>query len=83
MATKKRETNEQIIKRLMNFGPFGAMQQMFIIDAITKAAANFQKMTPEEMAELGKKYQNSLVDMESWAKCGKYLGDELDKHYKQ
>ncbi len=82
MPVKKRETNDKFIGRLMRGGPFGAMQQMFVLDAIGKLSDKFKDMSPEQMKELDLAHPNSLVHMESWAKCGQWVAKELEAHYK-
>ncbi len=62
--SKRRETNEEFVVRLMNFGPFGAMQQIFILTAIENYAKAVVAAPPME---------HGLIDGMTWKKCGEWL----------
>lgn len=74
MARKAtRETNEEFIARVMNYGcPTGALIQPFIIEALTQYAA---RCSVEPIPE------NGLIDPEAWMETAQWLKSELGKKY--
>ena len=72
-SKNKRETNEEFIVRIMNFGcPTGALIQPFIIEALSVAAHRFSK---EPIPDGG------LIDPEVWMETAQWLKSELEKKY--
>lgn len=74
MAKPKRETNEQFVKRVMNFSRYGALSQIFImqaLDSYSKAVANAD---PDKCG-------NALINGEAWVNVAKELQAELMAHY--
>ena len=74
MARKAtRETNEEFIVRIMNYGcPTGALIQPFIIEALTQYSA---RCSVEPIPE------NGLIDPEAWMETAHWLKEELEKKY--
>jgi hypothetical protein len=71
----KRLTNEQIIRKLMNVSPFGAMAQLVIIHAIRqycKIVSELEQQPPE---------WNDFVCWESWKGACEHIKQEMDKFY--
>jgi hypothetical protein len=69
----KREDNVKFVKRLMEYGPYGALQQIFILQAIEKYAEVCAKADPKSI--------DGLFNGEAWVGTAKFLKSELDKHY--
>ena len=44
---KRPQTNEAFVRHMMTFSDFGALSQIFILDAIAKQADAVAAMTPE------------------------------------
>lgn len=76
----KRKTNVQIVADLMNYSEYGAMSQLFIIDAITKQAEAVAKMDPEEL-EKSKSFQ--LINPRAWVGVAKEIQERLNKMYEE
>lgn len=73
MTTPKQETNTEFIVRIMNFGcPTGALVQPFIIEAITRYAAECA-VTPIP--------DNGLIDPEAWMETAHWVKSELERKY--
>lgn len=70
----KRETNEQLVRRLMNFGPYGALSQVFIMQAIDAYAKAVVRAGPE-------KADTPFISGRAWVGTAAYLLDEMAKHY--
>lgn len=74
---KKRETNVQFIKRVMEFAQSGALMQVFIMDALIKHSDFIANMPYEEFEkEFGK---GSLFHPMAWHQCAKELQRELNE----
>lgn len=71
--TEVRETNDEVIARLMNFSKHGALMQAFIIDALTRAA-DFAAAQPPS------RYDSGLISGTAWVNTAKELKAELDRH---
>lgn len=66
-----RETNDELVVRLMNYGPAGALSQLFIIEAIRRYAEEVAEAPPMEM---------SFISGESWKAAALHIRSELNKH---
>jgi len=73
ISRRKPETNVQLVKRLMEFSKYGALSQMFIIDAITKHAEAVAKSKVSDYS------RDSLVVPESWIGVATEIRDEFDE----
>lgn len=67
----KRETNVQLVKRLMEFSPTGAMSQMFIIEAIRRYAQEVIKAEPWP--------DDYVIDFGAWQRTAVFINEELEK----
>lgn len=75
-AVRRRETNEEFMVRIMNFGcPTGALIQMFIIEAL-RVYATDTCSTVEQPANWP-----SLISFNDWKATGIWLKAELVKRY--
>lgn len=66
-----RETNEEVVTRLMNYGPAGALSQVFIIEAICRYAEEVADAPPME---------SSFIDGNAWKSTALHIKSELNKH---
>jgi hypothetical protein len=71
---RKRETNEEFMKRIMTFCPTGAMSQMFIMDAIAQHADRVSTAPPVE---------HPLIDGDAWKRTATWIAAELEAHFKR
>ena len=71
ISRRKPETNVQLVKRLMEFSKYGALSQMFIIDALIKQAQAVAKSAPKDYPP------NSMVNPEAWIGVAREIYNEL------
>ncbi len=74
---QKIKTNQQLIKHLMDFSAFGAMGEMFIVDAIRKHAKAVAATTPDHPAykECG------MIHIPSWIGTAKDIHEKCEEFY--
>ena len=73
---KKNLTNVQFVKDIMENSKFGAMSQLFVIDAIGKLADAVTKAGVEEVRrQFG---PNSFISPEAWFEVAKEIKSKLD-----
>ncbi len=68
------KTNIDIVTEIMSVSKFGALSQMFVIDALTKHAETVAKADP-------KTFDNSLVNGKAWVGVAAEIRDRLDAFY--
>lgn len=72
-------SNAELVADLMNYSRHGALMQLFIIDALTKQAAQIAAMTPADVrAAFG---SESVLHPEAWHATAVELRDRLDAFY--
>ena len=71
---EKLETNEDLVVRLMNFNPTGALCQAFIIEAIRRYA---EQCSTEPAAT----FHSAFLNGAAWVKCAQHIKAECDKFY--
>ncbi len=72
----KNETNVQFVKKTMEFSNYGALAQLFVIDAIQKQADRIAK-TPIE--ELRKAFgENAFINPDAWHGVAKEIQAKLE-----
>lgn len=71
---KKTLTNDAFMKELMNFGPTGALQQVFILQAITKYAEQVAQATLEEL-------ESPFVNPAAWQATAKHILKRYSENY--
>ncbi len=69
------ETNEDLVLDLLNRSPFGAMGQMFVVEAIRKYA-NALSSTPLPPTPPGSMFSN-----ETWNQVALHVKSRCDKFY--
>lgn len=72
--TPRRETNIELVTRLMDYCPTGALAQPFIMHAIEMYC---QLVAETDTAQMS----NGLFSGEVWKETGAWLQGELNKHY--
>lgn len=75
MKKEKRKTNVQIVTDLMEVSRYGALSQMFVIDALTKWSAKVAASKPSDYPADG------LVDGRAWIGVAKEIQDRLNEAY--
>lgn len=75
MKTKAR-TNEKIVKDIMTRSKYGALAQMFVMDAINKLANTVAESKPSEYPK------NGFISPEAWIGVAKEIQKELKEHLK-
>ncbi len=76
----KKLTNVQAVSQIMNFSYFGALAQLFVIDALTKHADAISALTHEELQS--DKWDNGFVSAEAWQGVAREIKAKLDAHLK-
>jgi hypothetical protein len=72
----RRQTNVEAITEIMEFSRYGAMAQMFIIDALNKQARAVADAPPEAFEGEGWE----MVSGKAWQGVAREIADKLDKH---
>jgi hypothetical protein len=70
----RRKTNEQIVRDLMRFSRFGALSQVFVIDAIRKHADRVARATPDQIGD-------GLISAEAWIGVAQEIKAIMDQAY--
>ena len=69
------KTNVETITDIMEFSNFGAMAQVFVIDAVTKMAGLVARSKVEDYPE------NGFINPEAWIGVAKEIEGKLNKEY--
>ena len=72
-TTEGRESNAELVARLMDFPKSGPIMQVFIIEALRRYAAECEGASAEKM-NLGP------ISGHAWKRCAIELRDEIEKH---
>jgi hypothetical protein len=70
-------TNEELVAHMMRFSNFGALSQMFIVDAITKAAEAVANSKPEDYPP----ERMMMVTPEAWIGVAQEIKATMDEFY--
>lgn len=76
---RKINTNTDLVKDLMSFGPHGHLSELFVVEAIRKIAEGTAKWTDEQVAEYQAK--NGLISMEAWRATARDIKARCDEFY--
>jgi hypothetical protein len=71
-----RKTNMDVITEIMEYSPYGALSQMFVIDALLKQA-KYVVMNKEQVI---KEMEKGFIHGSSWVAMAEYLEATLEKH---
>ena len=71
---RPRETNIELVARIMDFCPTGPLVQPFVLHALETYCKMVDKATIEELS-------NGLFSGETWKATGAWVDAELAKHY--
>lgn len=74
---RKIKTNEALIKDLMNYSPYGALCQAFIMQAIREYAQHVIDNSEEII-----KNDNPIVSHNAWIGTAKDIADRMDEFFK-
>lgn len=78
--SKKRKTNVELVKHMMTFSRYGALSQIFIMDAIGKAARNVANAPIEEVrAAFEKSGAVAMFNPDAWHGVAKEIAERLDR----
>jgi hypothetical protein len=75
MASKKRLTNVQLFKQLMEISQYGAMAQMVIIHAVRSYVATVSELDGKPVG------WSDFIVWESWQGCCRELKEKMDSFY--
>ena len=76
---KKLETNTDLVMDLMEISPYGAMTQIFIIDAITKLVDKVID-SEKELLEMEEK-NKGFISMPAWIGTAKDIKKRMQEFY--
>jgi hypothetical protein len=74
---KQMKTNEDLIRDIMNYSNYGALAQLFVIDALTKFADTVAASVPDNYPD------NGIVSPEAWIGVAKEIKEKLNAFYKK
>ncbi|MCA3000374.1 MAG: hypothetical protein ING75_17435 [Rhodocyclaceae bacterium] len=77
MSKQQPETNEEIISNLMQFNPYGALGQIFIMEAIREYANNVSAIDPATITG------NPIINLAAWVGVAKDVKQRLEEFQKQ
>ncbi len=75
---KKKQTNVQLITEMMEFSQYGALSQLFIMDAIGKLADSVAALTDEEIRI---EMEGSFISAGAWHGVAKEIQRKISQHY--
>ena len=75
--SKKRLTNIELVTNIMDYSRYGALSQMFVIDALSKLADAVSKSKPEDYGK------SPLISGHAWIGVAKEIQEKLDENYRQ
>lgn len=70
----KKLTNDQFMKKIMNYAPTGALSHVFVLQAITQFAKQVAAASAEEL-DVG------LVSGEAWKATAEFILEEYKANY--
>ncbi len=73
---EERKTNVEFVRDLMEFSRYGALAQLFIIDAISKQAKAIAQMPLEEVRQAFG--ENSFIHPDGWHGVAKEIHQKLE-----
>jgi len=77
----KSMTNEALMRDMMRFSKYGALSQMFIIDALTKASNRVVEAGLEVVRkQMG---ENSMIHPDAWYGVAKEIKERMDANYRR
>jgi hypothetical protein len=68
----KRKTNIEIVNDIMNFSRYGALAQVFVMDALLKMSEAVAKSTPKDYPK------NNFIHPEAWIGVAKEIKAKLE-----
>lgn len=75
MKNKKRLTNTQVVKQIMETG--SPLNQLFVIDALSKWSDHITKNDKKVIDQMN----NTMINGQAWVDAAWHCKNILDKHY--
>jgi hypothetical protein len=69
----KRKTNVQTVKAIMEFSNYGALAQVFVMEAVGQAAERVAKLKPEDLPDLA----GGFISAEAWVGVAQEIQTKL------
>ncbi len=69
-------TNEELIVDIMNYGPGGALQQLFVIEAVRRYAEQVSQAGPDAI-DMGA----GFIDGPAWVRAATYINNRIEENY--
>lgn len=67
-------TNEEFISDLMNYGPGGALQQVFVVEAVRKYAEQVLAADPDL-------FDGGVIAGPSWIRIAEHITEKMTENY--
>lgn len=74
----KRMTNIEFVTDLMEYSKYGAMAQLFVIEALRQYSATVANASPEQFEEW-----NGLVNPQVWQDVAREIAQKIENRHKQ
>jgi len=74
----KRITNVEFVTALMEYSKYGAMAQLFVIEALHQYSATVANASPEQFEEW-----NGAVEPQVWQDIAREIAEKIKNRYKQ
>ena len=72
---QKHMTNVELVANIMEYSRYGALAQMFVIDALTKVADAVAQSKPEDYGK------SPLISGHAWIGVAKEIQEKLNENY--
>lgn len=69
------KTNQQIVREAMAFSRYGALAEVFVMNAVMEAAERIAKMDPENAP------RSAMINPKAWIGVAQEIKDKFDRHY--
>lgn len=79
VAASRRLTNVEVVTSIMEFSDFGALAQVFVMDALHKQARATADAPPESFE--GEAWAHSFMTPEAWQGVAREIAGKLDAHF--
>lgn len=76
MSQEQRKTNVEAVADLMQFSKYGALAQLFVVDALGKYARHIANAPPETFASM----KGGLISPDAWQAVAREIADKIDVH---
>jgi hypothetical protein len=69
------KTNQQVVREIMAFSRYGALAEVFVMNAVIEASERIAKMDPESVP------RSAMINPQAWIGVAQEIKGKLDRHY--